>query len=75
MLSVKPVKQAKGRLGGLTSRRPTGDPEITEARRELHAAKIAAYIEKVLTEAPPLSDQQRTALAELLRPARKGGAA
>jgi hypothetical protein len=32
------------------------------------------YIEKVLADWPPLSDQQRTALAELLKPVRVGGA-
>lgn len=34
-------------------------------------AVSADYIAKVLTEAPPLTDQQRNQLAELLRPARR----
>jgi hypothetical protein len=37
--------------------------------------KTAAYVAKVLADWPPLNDQQRTALAELLKPVRKGGAA
>jgi excisionase family DNA binding protein len=39
------------------------------------ADRVAAYIEKLLAEAPKLTDQQRTALAELLRPARCNGGA
>ncbi|MGV0772291.1 hypothetical protein [Mycobacterium syngnathidarum] len=41
-----------------------------QARRALAEAKIAAYVNKVLSQAPPLSDEQRTRLAELLRPVR-----
>ena len=33
--------------------------------------RINSYIKKVLAGAPPLSDEQRTRLAELLRPARQ----
>jgi hypothetical protein len=33
-------------------------------------SKIADYIERMLAEAPPLTDEQRTRLAELLRPVR-----
>jgi excisionase family DNA binding protein len=40
-------------------------PAMTEA------ARLENYIEKVLSKAPPLSDEQRTRLAELLRPARQ----
>lgn len=36
--------------------------------------RVAAYVEKVLAHAPPLSDEQRDRLAELLRPARGGAA-
>lgn len=32
---------------------------------------IAAYVDKILAERPPLSDEQRTRLAELLRPVRQ----
>ena len=41
-----------------------------EARRDLNAAKLLAYIEKTLATAPPLRDDQRAKLAELLKPAR-----
>lgn len=57
--------------------RPADDPDLVTARRDLNAARLESYIEKVLAQAPPLSDEQRNRLAELLRPARRelaGGA-
>jgi hypothetical protein len=48
------------------------DAEISEARRDLAAAKIATYVQKVVAAAPPLSDDQLTRIAGLLR---AGGAA
>lgn len=42
------------------------------ARRELAEAKISAYVEKALAAAPPLTDEQRCRLVDLLRPS--GGA-
>lgn len=60
--------EARGRLGLKSRRHPKDHPEITEARRALAEAKIADYIERTLAEAPPLTDRQRTGLAELLRP-------
>lgn len=48
------------------------DPEAeAQARRELAEAKIADYIRRVVDAAPPLTDEQRTRLAELLRPVRR----
>jgi hypothetical protein len=44
--------------------------QVEDRRRDLAEAKIADYIERVLAEAPPLSLDQRTRLAELLKPAR-----
>ena len=32
---------------------------------------ITEYVEKILAEAPPLSDEQRVRLCELLRPVRR----
>lgn len=40
----------------------------TEARRDLAEAKIADYVERVLANAPPLTSEQKTRLARLLRP-------
>jgi excisionase family DNA binding protein len=43
----------------------------TPAATNVEAAdRAAAYIEKLLAEAPELTDEQRSKLAELLRPAR-----
>ena len=45
--------------------------QAEDRRRDLAEAKITDYVEKVLAQAPPLSDEQRTRLAELLRPVRR----
>jgi hypothetical protein len=56
-------------------KRRNPDADVTELRRQLKAERTAEYIEKVLADWPPLTDQQRTALAELLKPVRVGGGA
>jgi hypothetical protein len=50
--------------------RPANDPALDEAKRNLRALRTEEYITKVLAEAPPLTDEQRCRLAQLLRPAR-----
>jgi hypothetical protein len=50
--------------------RPTNDPALEQAKRNLRALRTEEYITKVLAEAPPLTDEQRCRLAELLRPVR-----
>jgi hypothetical protein len=53
---------------GVAHRRKPRDPEAIEsARRNFAAEKIAAYVDKVLDAAPPLTDEQRTRIAALLR--------
>jgi hypothetical protein len=42
-------------------------PEVADARRDLAAANLAAYIEKTVSNAPPLTAEQRDRLALLLR--------
>ena len=64
--------KARNELGVACRHHPD---QIEDRRRDLAEAKIADYIEKILAEAPPLTDAQRTALAELLRPARRNGGA
>ena len=46
--------------------RPASD--LDDARRDYRTATLADYIERTLAAAPPLTDEQRTRLAELLRP-------
>lgn len=59
------VLRTRSRLGVAARRR---DPaEIAEAQRDHAAAKLAAYISRVVDEAPPLTDEQRDKLAVLLR--------
>lgn len=66
------VVQARAALGSASR---WGDKEsIENARRDLAAAKVAAYVEKVLSEAPPLTTEQQTRISTLLRPY-AGGAA
>lgn len=66
------VLKARAALG-VASRR--GDDEAaTDARRDLAAAKIAAYIEKIVADAPPLTDEQRDRLSAIIGAGRGGGA-
>lgn len=58
----------RGRVASLSRSRPATDPDLINARRDLAAAKLDAYIKKVVSEAPPLTDEQRDRIAALLRP-------
>lgn len=69
------VAHHRAKIGALSRSRRPDDPELVDARRSLAAERITEHIEKILAEAPPLSDEQRTKLAELLRPARRNGGA
>lgn len=64
------IKSGRGRVAALTRSRKPNDPELIDARRKLAADKLAAYISRVVDAAPPLTDEQRSQLTELLRPAR-----
>ena len=73
-----PGDEALSKLGTLKSRRALAvrhhgvdSVQAREAAQTLAAEKTAIYIQRLLNEAPPLSDAQRTKLAELLRPARE----
>jgi hypothetical protein len=61
-------------VGVKTGVRRPDDPELRDARRDYAAAKLNDYIMQILAEAPPLSDEQRNTLAELLRPVRRRAA-
>jgi hypothetical protein len=65
------VFNQRARVAALVRHRHDGDPDLADARRELAAARLTDYIQKVVGEAPPLSNEQREKLALLLR----GGAA
>lgn len=72
MTALTPL-QARNKLGAATR---YGDADqIADARRDLAAAKLAAYVSKTVAEAPPLTPAQRDRIAALLRPTGGGGAA
>ncbi|QFS91146.1 hypothetical protein FIV07_10310 [Mycobacterium sp. THAF192] len=74
MAASPAVYHYRARVGALTRAVRNGEcaeGELTAAKRDLAAAKIANYVDRVLSEAPPLSDDQRNRLAELLRPVRR----
>jgi hypothetical protein len=50
------------------------ETELSDAKRDHRAAVLADYIARSLAAAPPLTDEQRVRLAELLRPVQIGGA-
>jgi hypothetical protein len=65
----------RARVGALSRDRHPDDPELLAAKRDLAAANIEDYVTRVISAAPPLTDEQRCRLAELLRPVRlRGGA-
>lgn len=67
------INHHKCRVAALSRSRGSSDAELLCARRALKAAKLAAYVEKVVAEAPPLSPEQIDRIALLLRPS-SGGA-
>lgn len=54
-----------------TARAARGSAAHDDAKRDLEALKLQKHIQKVVSTWPPLSDEQRTRLAELLAPARQ----
>ncbi|CRH11455.1 phiRv1 phage protein [Mycobacterium tuberculosis] len=56
----------RGRVAALSRSRASDDPEFIAAKTDLVAANIADYLIRTLAAAPPLTDEQRTRLAELL---------
>lgn len=65
------------RKRGLLARRsqdlPPDHPELVALRTELKLDRAAEYISKLIAETPPLTDEQRTRLTELLKPVRVTG--
>jgi hypothetical protein len=67
------VSTARSRYAAQRKHHPNDDHSAD--KRDLVAANIAAYLKKTLSAAPPLTDEQRASLAELLAPARQSIAA
>lgn len=66
------ANRERGRIAALSRSRTSDDPELVSARRNLRAARLEDHVQRVLAEAPPLTDEQRERIAALLR---AGGAA
>ena len=64
------IARRRAKVAGLTNRRGADAPETIEAKGDLAVALLADHIKNVLAKAPPLTEEQRTALGELLRPVR-----
>lgn len=69
------VDHFKGKVGALPPSRTDADPELVEARRNLKAAHLASDVERAVNAFPPLTDEQLSSIALLLRPVIGGGVA
>ena len=70
MTTSKNVMLARSVVGNAAR---SGDPErLKNARRDLAAAKLEAFIDKTIADAPPLTVEQLNRVAVLLRPAAGG---
>jgi hypothetical protein len=67
-------RHERARKARLTQSYPPDHPKIVEADRNIAALRLEEYIAKTLAEAPELSDEQRSKLAELIKPVRVAGA-
>lgn len=65
----------RARVASLSRSRPADDPDLLDARRNLKAERLADHIAKVVSEAPPLTPEQRDRLAVLLRTSSPPGSA
>jgi hypothetical protein len=72
-VSAESWQSKRAQIAALSKSLPKDHPELQRLRGELRTQRTAEYIEKVLGDWPPLTDHQRTTLAELLKPVRVGG--
>lgn len=67
--SIDPARaQERARVASLSRSRASNDPDLVSARQRLRDARVDEYINKLVSEAPPLNDHQRRLLAGLLQP-------
>jgi len=57
----------RAKLANLIRHRPDDAEAIATARRDLRAARLEDHVTKVLADAPPLTDEQRSRLSAILR--------
>ncbi|QRY53381.1 hypothetical protein [Mycolicibacterium septicum] len=70
--STPEVISAAGKVAVLSRDYSPDDPRLMEARRRLSELRLEAHIQQAVSAAPPLTDEQRARLAELLAPIRGG---
>ena len=63
----------RARVAALSRDRAANDPDLLDARRNLRAARLEEYIARTVAAAPPLTDEQRSRLALLLRDPQRSG--
>lgn len=62
-------RSARARLAQSAATNGPDSAQTIDARRDFAAARLDDYIRGTLAKAPPLTDEQRTRLADLLWPA------
>ena len=60
------TRTLRGQLGAIRRHHP--DRDDTSIARDLAASVIADYVAKIVDSAPPLTEEQCTRIAALLRP-------
>lgn len=65
-MGTTPAQLQRNLVATLTKYHPDSD-QLVDARRDLAAVNLAAYIKRTVDAAPPLSQEQRDRLAVLLR--------
>jgi hypothetical protein len=68
----KATAHYRAKVAAFSRDRLPDDPDLVDARQNLAALKIEDHVRRVISEAPPLTDEQRERIAALLR---AGGAA
>lgn len=61
------VQHERARVAALSRSRLFDDPDLVESRRRLKAAKWDRWVQELLATEPPLTKEQREALAFLVR--------
>jgi hypothetical protein len=57
----------RARVASLSRDRAANDPELLAEKLNLRAERLAQHVARVVSEAPPLSPEQRDRIAALLR--------
>lgn len=61
------VLRAAGKYSQLKRNLPAGDPRVTDAHRDLVAARLLVHVSDLMSASPPLTGDQVERIAALLR--------